>query len=42
MNKFIYTVILTVICATSFAQELDTTMVSLDEVVITGCKFTEN
>ena len=36
MNKFIYTVILTVICATSFAQELDTTMVSLDEVVISS------
>lgn len=36
MNRFIYTVILTVICATSFAQELDTTMVSLDEVVISS------
>ena len=36
MNKFIYSVILTVICATSFAQELDTSMVSLDEVVISS------
>lgn len=36
MNKFIYTVILTVICAASFAQELDTTLVSLDEIVISS------
>ena len=33
-NKFIYTLIFTFICATAFAQELDTTMVALDEIVV--------
>ena len=36
MNKFIYTLIFTFICATSFAQVLDTTIVDLDEVVISS------
>ena len=36
MNKFIYTLFFTFICAISFAQELDTTMISLDEVVISS------
>lgn len=36
MNRFIYTLIFTFICATSFAQELDTTLVSLDEIVISS------
>ena len=32
--KFIYTLILAFICVSSFTQELDTTMIDLDEVVI--------
>ena len=34
--KFIYTLILTFICVASFTQELDTTMIDLDEVVISS------
>ena len=36
MNKFIYTLIFTFICATAFAQESDTTMVALDEIVVSS------
>ena len=35
MNKFIYTLIFTFVCAISFAQ-VDTTMISLDEVVVSS------
>ena len=35
-NKFIYTLIFTFICATAFAQESDTTMVALDEIVVSS------
>ena len=35
-NKFIYTLIFTFICATAFAQESDTTMVALDNIVVSS------
>lgn len=34
--KFIFALILTFICVASFTQELDTTMIDLDEVVISS------
>ena len=36
MNKFIYSLILTFICAITFANESDTTIVLLDEIVISS------
>lgn len=36
MRRFIYTLIFTFICANVFAQESDTTMVALDEIVVSS------